>query len=229
MVLNMSKNTETQKWLNTDNADFHEKIPIDEFKQFVKAGGFDDDKDIDLIMPYLIDSHSIIELGAGYGRVIGALRKRGYGGKITAIERSKNFFSYLTHNYLNESTILMNDDIYNMSPSGLFDVVLYMWCNISEWPKEQQSSVVKNISTWAKPGGLLILETIDASQKPLNSIDYTSQTYAYKSQHGTVQGYIPTEQEIDNYINDADLMLVDKIDYITKTERERTIYILRRV
>ena len=44
-----------------------------------------------------------------------------------------------------------------------------------------------------------------------------------------MQGYIPTEEEIDNYIKDADLMLVDKIDYITKTERERTIYILRRV
>jgi SAM-dependent methyltransferase len=226
----MVKNKKNKEWQNTDNILFHENIPINEFKNFVKAGGFDDNQDIDLIMPYLMGLDSLIELGAGYGRVIGALRERGYTGKITAIERSDNFFCYLKDNYLNESnTTIINDDIANMNPSGIFDAALYMWCNISEWPKKSQAGMVKNISKWLKPGGLLILETMDSSQKPINSNEYESQTYKYTNEYGSVYGYIPTQIEIDNYIEYSNLLLIERINYITKTERKRIIYVLKRV
>jgi phospholipid N-methyltransferase len=221
------KNDVLAGWSNKGNVDFLEQVSVEEFKHYVEIGGFSDDRDIDLIMPYIKGLNSIAELGAGYGRVIEALRKRGFDGKITAVERSNNFYAYMKDRF-DDNTILLHKDIADITPARTFDAVLYMWCNISEWPKQQQASIVGLLASWVKPGGLLIIETMCPQQAPLNSAGYTSQTYIMNNENGAdAYGYIPTYDELEHYIFLNQLSIVKKIDYTTKTNRDRAIYLLR--
>jgi hypothetical protein len=224
----MSKDNEIKEWNNRDNIQFYETICIDEFKDLVKRGGFENNQDIQLIMPYLKNVNSIIEIGAGYGRVIGALRNLGFKGSITAIERSLKLSKYIAESY-GDDINLINNDIENLEPSYSFDAALFMWCNISEWPKEQQRSRILNISKWLNSGGLLIIESINAEQTPMNSSSYLNQTFVCKNNSGyETYGYIPTENELDNFFSDDQLTLIDKIHYETSTKRRRIIYVLRK-
>jgi len=222
----MTKEKPITSWSNKDNTDLLEDITIDTFKNYVEIGGFADDRDIDLIMPFLKKASSIAELGAGYGRVIKALRERDFKGNITAIERSNNFFTYLTENF-SKTAKLINKDILDITPPRAFDAVLYMWCNISEWPPHQQASIVGRLASWTKPGGLLIIETMCPTQAPLNAGGYTNQTYIVENKNGkNAHGYIPTYKEIEDYIELNNLNIIKRIDYITSTNRKRAIYFI---
>jgi phospholipid N-methyltransferase len=216
-----------KNWHNLDNNNYYENVSPEEFKKFAQIGGFDDNCDIELIYPFIKNTQTLIEIGAGYGRVVNALLSRNYPGKIAALERSNNFFNYLKRLY-DKKADLIHGDVALLAQHDTYDAVLYMWSNLSEWPKNEQSKLISALCTWVKPGGLLILETFDASQIPLNATGSDGQTYHYESDHGVVHGYNATITEIDTYIKQSNLLLKERLNYVTRTDRKRIIHVLEK-
>ena len=167
--------------------------------EYAVLGGIENGIDIELIYPFIQDARSICEIGAGYGRILQYLIKKGYQGEITGIERSQQFFSYLKSQY-QERVNLICVDIMNCHFVQQYDVALWMWSNLSEWPPHQQFNYLKKLTRWVKPGGIFVMETIDAEQRPLNSTTYREQFYCHTGQHGVTFGYNASHEEIDHYL-----------------------------
>src|SRR5579871_1636617 len=92
----LEKESIKDNWRNEDLIDFYEKIPLNIFRDFAIAGGFEEGCDVDLVYPYIADVGSVLDLGAGYGRVTKRLIKNGYQGEINIVERSNELCKYLT-------------------------------------------------------------------------------------------------------------------------------------
>ena len=219
-------NKDNVTWTNKDNLDYYENIPVALLQHYATIGGFDNGCDIDLIYnDYIAHANSVIEAGAGYGRVIQCLLDRGYRGKITAIERSKQFYNFMRDKFDNKANIIncSIDDFVCTEPA---DIVLWMWSNISEWPQPEQAKILKHLAGFCKKGGFLILDTISHLITPLNVSMSDTQSYIAETEYGTAYGYTPTTDQIDLYAEKIGAISVAHISYITTTGRNRLIHVL---
>jgi SAM-dependent methyltransferase len=213
-------------WTNKDNSNYYENIPIELLQQYAVIGGFDNGCDVDVVYDdYIAHSKSIIDVGSGYGRVLQHLLDRGYTGKLIAIERSKKFYNFMRNKFSNAIDIFNGsvDDFVCKTP---VDIVLWMWSNISEWPQEEQAGELKLLSSFCKPGGFLILDTISHLMTPMNVTAYSTQSYVAETEYGTAYGYIPSLDEIALYAKKIGAVSVKHIPYKTSTGRDRFIHIL---
>lgn len=215
----------TKRWKNKDSVEFFEKIPIDLFRNWAIEGGFDDGCDVDLIYPYIINTDSLLEIGAAYGRVLKILLKKGYSGKIYAIERSKNFYNYLNKHYSGRATIT-HTSVQTFEPNNKVDAILWMWSGLGDFSKEEQLPILKRISTWLKPNGFLILETLLHTLKPINATKDQKEYFAIFSKYGTLYNYKPSKSEIYEYGKKLGFRHIKQIDYETVTKRQRILHIL---
>lgn len=218
-------------WSNDDLSEYFENVPADEFSKYAVTGGIDEGCDIEIIYPFITQVAILIEVGACYGRVIDHLIRKGFGGKIFAIERSKKFCELLEKKFYSEKNIsIIHADIKNYSPRETVDCVLWMWSDIASFSPDEQPKTVMLLKKWLKPKGTLVIEALLHTQSSLNAThvfnDGTKmgQNYIIESSYGTLYGYIPTEQEIISYALSAGLTQINKINYNTKTGRARVIY-----
>lgn len=223
----MNTTLEHLSWKNTDNIEFYENVPVEVFREFSVIGGFDSGCDIDIILPYIRSCSSVAEVGAGYGRVIELLRKKGFIGDITAIERSKNFHNFMKEQYFDQAT-LINSDLTDLDMKGQFDAVLFLWSNISEWSLSEQVFILRKLFNWVKVGGHFIFDIIDSEQKPLNSTQSYGQSYRFESEYGTAIGCTPTREQVMSYIKEITPSKYEMVSYETKTNRKRMLFILTR-
>lgn len=217
--------TKKSTWSNKDNANYYEQVPVEVFRHYAIIGGFENGCDIDVVYDRIKDADSIIEVGAGYGRVLKSLLDRGYKGKLIGIERSANFCRYM-HETLGTRAIIYHANAEDFVSPVLADVVMWMWSNISEWPKDQQCQMLKHVTQYCKPGGLIVLDTISHAITPLNANHYETQRYSAFTEYGNVEGYVPTVEEIDAYATNLNIKKVEHIPYVTSTNRERIIHLL---
>ncbi|MDO8953528.1 MAG: class I SAM-dependent methyltransferase [Gammaproteobacteria bacterium] len=217
---------ESLTWGNNDNASYFEKVPYMVLSQYTVKGGIDKGCDIDLVFPYIKNTSSLIEAGAGYGRVVKSLLDRGYKGKIYAVERSQNLCKQISNDF-KESAEVICDDIQNYVPLEKVDAVLFMWSSISEFPKSQHLKLLSHMISWLKLNGILIIETISHLLIPQNADCSSKQFYSVETEYGKVNGYLPSSDEIE--LVSAQLgFKVKKIPYQTETGRDRIIHILSR-
>lgn len=213
-------------WTNKDNLDYYENIPVELLQHYAAIGGFDNGCDVDVIYDdYIVHSTSILDVGSGYGRVLQHLLNRGYTGKITAIERSKKLYDFMLNKFANKVEIL-NCSVDDFICGTPFDIVLWMWSNISEWPQQEQAKELRLLSSFCKPGGFLILDTISHSITPINVTTYQTQSYVAETEYGTAYGYIPSLDEINGYAKEIGAISIKNIPYKTSTGRDRFIHIL---
>lgn len=213
-----------KSWDNKDTAGFYEKIPVHELKAMAAKGGFDDCCDIKLVKDSVFASSSILDVGAGYGRILRYLVDNKYQGSITALERSRNFFRYLKDEFKNDVN-LVNEDFMYWETREKYDVILFMWANISEFPKENQLTVIRKLISFLSHNGTLILETISHNLIPNNASMTFDKHYYVNSEYGDAYGYLPSVDEIQEYGNSLG-MNVETIPYTTQTHRERFLHII---
>jgi len=92
---------------NNDNYRFYNKFSIEEFVKFSELAGLNTFTDLDLIRSKIeiFNYDSILEVGAGSGRVIQYLLENNYKGKIIAIERNPVLYANLENKYGNAITL----------------------------------------------------------------------------------------------------------------------------
>lgn len=221
-----SLHTETkfQDWKNKDMRDYYENIPIAELRNFAVKGGFEDGCDIDLAYPYIANTSSLIDAGAAYGRVIKNLVRKGYSGKIYAIERSKNFCKYLNEHFADKAEIIQAD-IQLFEPTQKVDAILWMWSGIGDFSKDEQLPMLKRMCAWLKADGVIILETILHSLVPKNVTINQDQNFIVYSEHGTAYGYKPSIKELQGYGEQLGFKYIKHINYETTTHRQRVVHI----
>ncbi len=212
-------------WGNEDCAEYYENIPIEELENFARLGGLEGGCDIELAYPYIKNTNTLVDVGAGYGRAIKNLLRIGYEGKIFAIERCSQFCDRLKKQYPQYAEIHNSDFLLSKLPVQV-DVVLSLWSGISEFPGNYQYHVLTKLLSFLKPEGTLILETINHEVNPKNVFSQ-GQSYVAFSKYGTAYGYTPTPEEIASYAKQASAQIVDIINYETPTNRKRILYIIK--
>lgn len=216
-----------KSWLNIDNAELYEKMPLDFFKNFAIQGGLDSCNDVAAIKGYINNAGSILEIGAGYGRVINFILQQNYSGKITAIERNNKLYKHLEQGYSNKVT-LVNADIQQMKLTNKYDLMLWMWTGICEFSKPEQQAVIKLLADYLAPKGFLIIDIVPIEFKTQNTVDSDQHNRVIPTPFGNDYGYFPDHSEMMEYIDNANLALHEQRIYHTSTNKEDHLYIIRR-
>lgn len=215
---------------NQENADFYEHLPPSEFRENALAGGLDYGCDLELLKSYINQSSSILEIGAGYGRVIGYLKKHHYQGKLVAIERSRQLCDFICASY-SDYVRVINDDVMTCVLNESFDLVLWLWSGISDFSQVEQLTVLKKISTLLSTNGVLVLDTLAVDVCPRNLkavISLKDQVYSIKRSNYILSGYTPSPEEVRLYAKKIGLASCRYIPYKTSADRNRSLYILSR-
>jgi phospholipid N-methyltransferase len=200
-------------------------VPLDEFYKNAVIGGLDSGKDIDVIMPYVNAAESILEVGAGYGRVLNHLITRGYKGKLSGIERSGKLCKWLNSQY-QQRVMILKGSLMTITHQEKYDLILWMWTGLAEFSKDEQITGLKKMLQYLNPEGKIILDMVPLTEKTLNTVALTVQEHIFETKYGTDHCYLPSEEEITGYAHAIGLNKVEKIAYKPLPERTRLFYIL---
>lgn len=214
-------------WNNSSNIPYYENIPVEELRNFAIKGGFENGCDIEQLEEYILGSNSILDLGAGYGRVLNKILKMGFSGDLSAVERSGNLCKYLKENFNNDIEFIQAD-LLNLNFGKTFDLVLWMWSGISEYQPSEYSGVILQLLELVNPNGHLVLETLDSSNIPINSNGLENRHYTIKYKDDLAHGYLPSIQELSNSVSELGITNIKHINYKTTTGRKRILHILKK-
>lgn len=96
-------------WSNRDNQKFYNSLTVQDFQNFADSAGLTEYPDLLMLNQILENACAVLEIGAGYGRVIDYLLKINNIKNIIAVENSTLYFEALMKKYSNNSLC----DLYN--------------------------------------------------------------------------------------------------------------------
>ncbi len=210
--------------MNKGNSKFYNSFPLGMLNNhFAESAGLKCAFELNhkTIEKLIYSSNSIIELGAGEGRIIDGLIKKDYLGRIYAVERSKIFLNYLKKKYASMKNIfilkgdLLKDDL----PKT--DLGIFFWGGILEFSKEEQKQLIKRLSNYCK---VLVIDSPQISSKT-NATKRNRNNLTLRTNFGEIGGRIPLPSEIKKWSKPF-YKKFEKIDYKTENKRERIFYIL---
>jgi trans-aconitate methyltransferase len=210
---------------NDKNIDFYRNIKMDTFQHLAGVIGFDTSVDIDILFPIVKEASTLLELGAGYGRVIKALLHRGFKGKIIAVERVAELIDYLKQ-HIPELVVLQQQDIKHLQLNQEVEAITWLWSGILELSNEEQKETVKHLYTLLATNGVLILE-IPRKVKYVG-VHIGDQKIKVEAEWGTLDAYLPRHEEMIAYSQAAGFTSIQCIEYQTNTQLDRSLYILRK-
>ncbi|MFN3234938.1 MAG: class I SAM-dependent methyltransferase [Gammaproteobacteria bacterium] len=217
------------RWSNQDNAAFYENVTAQGLQELAEKAGLCAGCDIDPLWSYIKNASSLLEVGAGYGRVIDALLKRQFAGKITALERSQSLFTYLQDRFSHDQVDLHYADILSYCEKTVkkFDVILFLWSGIADFPQDEQLELVRVLSRRLRKNGMLIIDALPGFVVPLCS-EKTSFKDAYKLSHNNSVVYMQNIffENIKKYARISKFKKIGSYSYFTDSDRERMTYIL---
>jgi SAM-dependent methyltransferase len=211
--------------MNEKNFNFYKNLGVDPFKKLASIGGFNSYTDLELCYPFISGAKSILELGAGYGRCLDFfIEEKKFTGKLIAVEQSEPLVQYLKQHYSPRVEILQ-EDIKTLKLKENVDLALWMWSGIIDFSKEEQFITTGHIVSLLNPGGKLIVDTPRIGFQTY-ATHSDLQTLHLESSYGTLDCYIPNEQEMEQMREKLKMTKLQVIHYKTATGKERTIYIL---
>jgi SAM-dependent methyltransferase len=215
-------------WSNSDNNAFYEAVKAEGLQKLAEKGGLATGCDMRILTPYWSKAKSILEVGAGYGRVIEYLLKHQFQGKITAIERCATLFSFLENQYKsNDNVRLLHKDIrYLEGFKEKFDLILFLWTGIGDFSLKEQLLIIKKLANFLQKGGILIIDTLPENTIPLESRKCGFHVYLFEVNNTAVYINVSTILEIKEYARKAGFSTIEHKLYRTESGRKRAIYLL---
>jgi SAM-dependent methyltransferase len=219
----------TATWTNYDNNYFYETVTPAGLAQLAIKSGLDLCCDVELLRPYWENAKSLLEIGAGYGRVIQYLIDNEFKGKITAVERSQAFMKWLRLNFSKVAT-LKNLDIHDCSQiHDRFDTILFLWSGIADFTLKEQNKIISNLCKLLQPGGRLIFDNVPAEIPPSGWQENkagSEYTMLYGDGNAKVTIRKLLNEEIDACCRALSLSNVEHFKYITSSGKTRQLHIL---
>ncbi len=227
MSNNSKINAKQKSWSNLDNAAFYENVTIDKMQEIAGSAGIDAHCDLKLLDPYITQADSILEVGAGYGRVLDYLTNIGYQGKITALERSVNLCHILQKNHSSNANIIQGDLI-DIQLEQRFDLVLWLWAGIADFTITEQALIVEKLFSLVTKDGFLMLDTLDTTANIIGAVHSDGQQHVINLNGAEISVYGPSINEIKRHALKASFASTNHISYKTTTGRNRLLHILRK-
>ncbi|TNF67264.1 MAG: class I SAM-dependent methyltransferase [Gammaproteobacteria bacterium] len=222
--------------ISDKNLPFYEQIPISYFQQAAKKIGLDSCCDIKEVNDLIQQSDAILDIGAGWGRVINYLISSGYQGEIFAVERSAQFYNYLKK-YENLVSILKGD-IRSVEIKRQFPLIIWMWGGIAEMNKpEQLKSVQYIISSTLANNGYLVIDTAEYINRPpkevtISAIDTEDRDAIFdveiENKHMQYHCYMMSSSQMSEFADVLSLKSFFQKKYITDTGVARVLHIFQK-
>jgi SAM-dependent methyltransferase len=209
---------------NDSNIGFYQYIKIDTFKSFAELQGFDTCIDVATIFPYLQSANVLLELGAGYGRVVRGLLERGFQGKIIAVERVAELIDYLKNN-IPEIVVLEQQDLKKLTLDVAAEAITWMWSGILELSPTEQMRTIQHLHSLMAQGGRLFIE-IPRKVKYVG-VHIDEQRIKVEADWGKIDAYMPRHDELLDYGHQAGFSNITWIEYETN-KLERIVYIFEK-
>lgn len=217
---------ETTASTNNNNLRFYRNIDLNYFKMLAENGGFNLFTDLDLIYPYIENSESVLELGAGYGRCLEFLLQKKYQGKIFAVEQSPKLVRHLNYVYSNKVDII-HADIKSMVLPQKVDIALWMWSGMSDFSREEQQLCLRRIYDYLNPGGKVVIDIPKLGIKTFG-IHQDDQNLVVVTPYGKMKCYIPNREDLESICQTTGYKILEDINYKTAKDKERSMYILEK-
>lgn len=215
-----------KNWSNQTNAEFYEKTPEEELRVHARNAGLDMGCDVELIFDDIQHCENLLVVGAGYGREVDQLLRRGYQGRLTLVEQSAYLARKLAENF-SKNALISNHSIMDLrAGTTKFDAVLWFWSGISDFNKKEQQIIITKLSAVLNKGGRLYIDALIHDRKLANETASSGKTYVIENNYAVVYGYKPSETEIAEYARKAQFSTVHKQTYTTSTCKERNMYTL---
>ena len=216
----------TIKFDNVSNASFYKEHASSEkegvLKTAAESAGLQNIIDLDLIWSdYFGPKTSVLEIGAGEGRVISGLLSKKFEGPIFAIERQPAFVSLLEKKYASNRQVQIIKGSILDEPLPTVDVALWLFAGISEFNPEEQVIALKKL---AEHCSFLIVDTPLLGS--LVNGEWKGQFAEYKAGDSTLSFYVPTHAQMEGYCKLTPFCLQTRQDYETATGRKRALYVL---
>jgi hypothetical protein len=206
------------------NADFYEHMEIEYLRTAAARAGLEACPDLDQIWPDIRDARSLLEVGAGYGRVLDGLLARGFRGRLTCVERCATFAGFLQQRFWDRVEV-RSGDAASVIDGELFDAVLWLWSGIIEFACEEQASKLQQALAWVKPGGLLAVEAPQLGSETNASATFGQHAIAVAASR-KLHVYIPREDQMRDYAGASATMR--SLAYGTTSGRRRVLYLFER-
>lgn len=205
---------------------FFNQISHDDFINLAETCSVDDNCDIAQTMPYIKPNSTILDFGAGYGRVIEFLTRHLPKAKLYSIETCERLYKLVARKYPNCTTIygnILDDD--NPLQSIEYDNALIMWGTITSFAKQEQYLLVKRLCQSLKKNGLLFIDVpIIGKVNHINEIN----SIINNCNGNSLYFHMPTKKDIAIYTKENKVTLTKTIKYTTKKKSSRLIYILKK-
>ncbi len=212
-------------WDNQINKDFYEHLSIGDFKKFSHSSKLTATTDTEQIKNYILSARSILEVNAGFGRVVDGILSLGYRGQITAIERISSYCAYL-QDYYREFATIINDDILSHQFTQRYDLVTLMWTSIAEFNPREQKRLIAKLARLVTKKGHIAIDVIDRGSELSHSSSL--QDNVIHVNHGDSEQifYIPADSELYNWCHLAGLKVCEVIRYQLDEKINRKCFML---
>jgi len=214
-------------WTNSYNALVYKNMPLGYFKRGAIEGGLDNGCDVKAIINYIKNAQSILEVGAGYGRVLDYIVKSGFKGELLALEREPKLCKILKQQF--KKVRIICEDIRYFKLNQKFDLIVWFWAGLYDFAKTEQLLTLRNLVSHLNSSGFLIFDLIPFRDKTINTIDLDRHNRIIPTPYGDDKQYHPSAYEIKHYIQQLDLQKKANIIYETKTAKKRNLYVLQKI
>ena len=207
-------------WGNQDNNRFYDHIDTAFFHNVIKTGGIDTHIDLKHIESVLKQAQSILEVGAGSGRVLDYLCQHHANKSLHAIERNQAFYQRLHAKY-SASATLHQIDIMQFHSDLRFDAILLMFSTIAEFTPQEQVQLMLKFHECLSDGGYLVIDSFLHNSTPINGTKITHQETAIQAKHADLHVYLPLRHELISIAEDAGFTVAQSLRYETTEKRGR--------
>jgi predicted O-methyltransferase YrrM len=216
---------------NQQNATFWKEIPAETLKDFAKRTGIENGEDVNALAQLinLQSSKRILEIGAGYGRVIARILSLGYTGELIAIERNPQYVELLRKTFSSRVHVVAKDLIEkDVAPKKPSDIILWMWSGIMDFNKQEQKAMIAKLKTMLSANGILVVETPKLGSIMNTTQQKDAQNVQLTVNYQTLHGYLPTSAELERIAKKAKFSKQENMSYTTQTQRERMLYLFHK-
>jgi SAM-dependent methyltransferase len=222
------------EWKNHDNDKFYGDIGADGLIKLSHKAGLFTGCDIKKLFPLWKNKSSILDIGSGFGRVIGALIDNNFKGHITGIERNQSLFKY-TFNLYNDmpNITLFNQNSFsyiNDNTCKKFDIVFLLWSGLADYSPKEQNLMMKTFSGILENNGYIIIDTMPMGVQPLDTERFEQRSFLTRSENNSiVRTYEPSYDEMCEYAKKSELKLFKIEKLLTDTQRARWLYVFTKL
>ncbi|MEW6055329.1 MAG: class I SAM-dependent methyltransferase [Bdellovibrionota bacterium] len=214
---------------NASNISFYEALGPLELQRFAQTIDLEKCPDLDQLKNYIDHSTHVLEIGAGYGRVIQGLRERRPELKITAVELAKNSVTHLQKRFQNTPNLrILSGDILEVPTRQEYDLALWLWSGLADLNRLEQRLCVKRLATLLFPSGALAID-LPADVTNMNATTSIENYYKLRLDPKLLYyGYIPPKDELIALCSKASLIHVQEVCYSTSTGKQRLLEVFKK-